>query len=642
MKHTYTIMPLEVEYLDEICEDIARQYREGIADMPLLKMTLVPEGKVPIDKAAAFCETYDRFRDKLSSMGIPSGVLVQATIGHGWVLGEMFPYERYVGLTDGEEQRVVCPYDEGFRDYIYRAMRTIASHKPAHIMVDDDFRLMARQGGGCACPLHMKHFNRLAGTAFTREELLERLRENTREAEQYSDLFVATQREALVDCAKRMRAGIDSVDAHIPGSFCTVGNNAEFAREIAPVLSGAGHPVVVRINNGNYTAAGSRYLSSAFFRAAAQIEKLRGVADVILAETDTCPQNRYSTSASMLHAHFTGSLLEGASGAKHWITRLLAHEMQSGEAYRRVLSRYHGFYQALSDLAPRLSWRGCRIPLMKEPLVRAGTNVNTGFDNYTGWGLSVLERLGLPMYFSSKDGGILCLDGKVNLSDEEIRRALGKSVFLASNSAKELEDRGFGSDLGVSVRSWQGKQPTGERLKINGNKTKVQVRVKELIPSPAALADSMVVHSVGKEEEALFPGTVVYHNERGGMVVTFSGTPQAAHTLSEAFSFLNESRKKQLIALMQSAGELPVYYPGDEEVYLRAADMEDGALFCAVFNFGLDRIEALELVFDREISHIEMLTPEGERCPLEFERIGQTYRLPVSCCTLEPVVLFAR
>lgn len=69
---------------------------------------------------------------------------------------------------------------------------------------------------------------------------------------------------------------------------------------------------MVRINNGNYTPEGARWLSRVAYRAAQQSEVLRKDVDVILAETDTCPQNRYSTGAQSLHAHFTASILEGA------------------------------------------------------------------------------------------------------------------------------------------------------------------------------------------------------------------------------------------------------------------------------------------------------------------------------------------
>ena len=38
-------------------------------------------------------------------MGIPDGVLVQATVGGGWVLGQMFPYQKYVGLVVADARK---------------------------------------------------------------------------------------------------------------------------------------------------------------------------------------------------------------------------------------------------------------------------------------------------------------------------------------------------------------------------------------------------------------------------------------------------------------------------------------------------------------------------------------------------------
>ena len=228
--HTYTIMPLDVEHIDEICEDIKRQYKENIASCALFKMTLVPEGNPPIDKAKIMCEKYDLFRRRLSAEGISNGVLVQASIGHGWRLSEPFPYQKFTGMRTGEEIEVVCPYDEGFRDYIYNTMRTIALHSPDCIMVDDDFRLIGRGTDGCGCPLHMKRFNELAGTDLTRAELHKLLISDGNE--EYKNIYVETQRESLVETAKIMRKGIDSVSKTLPGLFCCVGNNAEFAAEI--------------------------------------------------------------------------------------------------------------------------------------------------------------------------------------------------------------------------------------------------------------------------------------------------------------------------------------------------------------------------------------------------------------------------
>ena len=52
--YNYSIMPLDAAHVDEICEDIRRQYQQGITSCALFCMTLVPEGDPPIPKAEIF------------------------------------------------------------------------------------------------------------------------------------------------------------------------------------------------------------------------------------------------------------------------------------------------------------------------------------------------------------------------------------------------------------------------------------------------------------------------------------------------------------------------------------------------------------------------------------------------------------
>ena len=644
--HLYSIMSLDWMdgHLEEICQDIRRQYESGAADCALMMMTLVPEGNPPVNKAEKYCEKYDRVQARLAQMGLECGVLVQASIGHGWVLNRMFPYQPYVNLTDGRTESVCCPCDEGFRDYIRSAMRTIAKRKPKLIMVDDDFRLIYRAGMGCACPKHMARFNQLAGTELTREELLAHTKGSSDEDRRITEIFIETQRESLVDAAKAMREGIDSVDPSIPGAFCACGPAAEFAPEIAKILAGEGHPAVVRVNNGWYCQAGTKGFSARMRYAAVQAEVMKGSADVLLAETDTCPQNRYSTGAQQLHAHFTGSILEGMRGAKHWVTRLHGYEPASGQAYRKKLANYAGFYAALADIVPGLKWLGCRIPVSKVPAYGFGTS--PAIEEINGWDGCVLERLGLPMYFSSDSGGAVFMDGPADMqmTEDEIRELFRGTLFLAADTAMRLNERGFSEYTGVEVRPWTGRNASGELLDVNGVTCSAQKNVCELIPlTDAVRADSTVYHVPdGESMEVLFPGATVFDNPLGGRTVVFSGTPKTNYNIVEAFSFLNESRKKQLAQLLKEAGQLPVYYPGDAEMYFRAAECPDGSLLCAAFNLGLDWLDGLELCTDRNVRSVSMLMPDGTRRECGFERIDGGIAVDVQVRTLEPVILFLK
>ncbi len=637
----YTIMPLDTDHLEEICQDIKAQYENGTASCALFCMTLVPEGDPPIDKVGVLCEKYDRFRDRLAELGLGSGVLVQATMGHGWVLSEMFKFQQYTGINNGDTPRVVCPYDEGFRAYCKHIFKVIASHHPDTIMLDDDFRLMSFRSYGCGCPLHVKKFNDLWGNGadYSREDIWEMLHRRDETGDRANALFTSTQHDAMIGCARLMREGIDEIDPTLPATFCCVGPEVECAVEIAAILAGEGNPRVVRINNGHYTQPANHHFSDVFYRAAQSIAKLQGKADVILAETDTCPQNRYSTSAMSLHTHFTGTILEGARGAKHWITRLHAFEPESGVAFRRILGKYRGFYETLADLVPHLIHRGCTIAVTDTPnfdMRREGAVTN-------GWSSHVLERMGLPFYFSAKPEGIVCLSGTADAvySDEQLKTVLSGPVFLSSDAAERLIARGFGDDLGVAIRPWTGKTPSFELLSFRNNEENVQVGAKELIPlSEDVIEHSTVYHSVDRVHyERLFPGVTSYKNKRGGTVFVFCGTPATAYNLVDAFSFLNYSRKQQLIDMMRSVGELPVYCPDDAEVYLRAADLDDGRRFCAVFNLGMDDIDALTLVTERPVTSIAALTPDGSFADVAFTETNGTLTLDLPCDTLKPVVL---
>ncbi|MBP5609748.1 MAG: hypothetical protein J6X72_00205, partial [Clostridia bacterium] len=122
----------------------------------------------------------------------------------------------------------------------------------------------------------------------------------------------------------------------------------------------------------------------------------------------------------------------------------------------------------------------------------------------------------------------------------------------------------------------------------------------------------------------------------GGETVVFAGTPLTAFSLSEAFSFLSAPRKKQLVRILRPTGCLPVYYPGDAEVYLRAGRMPDGALFCGFFNIGLDELPTVELTVEKAPSSVRRLTPDGKWAEVPFTFSGDTLQIPVRAGILSP------
>lgn len=635
----YSIMKTHPEHLEEIAQDIVRQTREGITDLALISMTLVPEGNPVIDKAVIETEKYAKLKAILDKEGVGLGILVQATIGHGYPLNADFPFQHYIRLNNGGRDFVACPFDEDFHDYLRNTFKTVASAKPKTIMVDDDFRLMHRGAQGCVCPLHLKATSKLVGREVTREDVYEAIFGDKKDDE-LKKAFITTQKESLILGAKAMREGIDSVDPTLNASFCCVGPTTEFAAEIAKILAGEGNEPMVRINNGNYHPAGAKRLNEHMQRAAKEIAVLKKAGiNIILAETDTCPQNRYSTSAQNLHAHFTGTILEGASGAKHWITRLAAFEPKSGEAYRKKLAENRGFYITLSNLVPEIKWVGCLNP------------VSDSSEEYKpniakkGWPVCVLERLGLPCFFSADpdgEGAIFMEDIDVELrSDEELLKYLSKTVVLSGGAAQLMIERGFGEYIGVSVNKWTGVNLSGEYLPLTDTVCTIQIDALELIPtSPETKTLSTVYHVPdGKTKNMLFPGCTSFKNSLGGTAVVFCGDPMTEYHYTTAFSFLNESRKAQLVDILKQTGNLPVYYPDDMEMLLRAGYFADGSLLVAAFDISLDRADSLPLVLEREVKKVEKLTPSGRFEEVDFVSEENRIEVKTPVYTLEPIIL---
>lgn len=641
----YSIVDADLLHLEEICADIKKQYDDGVATCALFYTKLVPEGDPAIDKASIFAKSYIPFRDRLAQMGISCGILVQCTLGHGYPLNEPFTFEHYIEQNSGKKASIVCPYDEDARAHFKSQMAILAALHPAAIMIDDDFRLLFRQGQGCACPLHMKAFHDASHTDISREELHAILSDRYHpKRKEYTDIYVNTQRESLLGMARAIREGIDSVDPKIAGVFCATGSGVEFVGDIAKILAGEGNVPTARINNGNYAPVGVHYFSDIAHRCATSSHNVRreGV-NVILAETDTCPHNRYSTSAHQLHSHFTVSILEGVSGAKHWITRLDKYEPASGVAYRRILARYAPFYNALSAIAPSVRYEGVRIPIASLP--DYGLTHEPWYTPRNAWGKCVLERMGIPFYFSAEEGGAACLEGETETyTDEELLAMCRGTLWLASDSAKELCERGFAEHLGVRVEDWHDRLPSYELACGETVHMQTQIGAKHLIPITEGVEnDSMLYHIKGGVESVpLTAGVTLYRNSLGGTVVCFAGTPNTPHVYGQAFAFLNETRKKQLMRLLRKTGHLPVCYKGDEEVFLKTGTLPDGERLVALFNMGLDPIEEIALYTDKSYSHAEMLVADGTRVPLELLNTEDGVVIKTQLLTMNPVILFLK
>ncbi len=642
MLYNYSVTPLREDHFEERCADIIELHQKKIITMPLFSMTLVPEGNPLWDKAGPMIETFNKYRKALAAAGVPAGILVQASLGHSYAI-EPNPFQNYVNLTDGEPQYVCCPEDPRFIEHFQGVLRRLAAAKPAAIMMDDDFRLMVRPGRGCVCPLHLKKFNQRAGLNWSKDELRAHILQAPKE-DPLAEHFRLTQRESLIEAAKAFRSAIDEIDPSIQGINCTSGHYCDTVEETNAIFAGKGNPKMVRIPNGIYAPPTLRGFSDLMRQGAICSAKLKkhGI-DIILAESDTIPFNRYGRGARHLHAHYTASLMEGAKGSKHWLSRTAAFEPASGKAYRKILGEHIPFYERVAELADEIRWVGCNSAFIEqEKFIFNSPNFRRYHDN--DWVICNLERMGIPFYFSETFEGVTFLEGDIigDMSDAQVEALFKTSLFLDGQAAADLIARGYGDRLGVAISEWGDQRCSGETFDEEAvNRCTAQKQKRRLkLMDPRAKAESFNFATERSGISLLAPAVTSFEREDGKLSVVYCGSPTARFHYTEGFSFLNESRKAQFIRLLQRAGALPVYWVGDEEICLRAGYLADQSLLVAAYNIGADPAEEPILYLQQEPKTIERLGADGQFAPLPFEAIGEhQYRLQYRLETMDPMIL---
>lgn len=625
------VMPLLPGREDDLAADAAHLLNSGVCTQVACMMTLVPEGDPPADKARILGERFVAFRRALGGDAGRVGILAQATIGHGWVPDEPAPYQKIIH-PDGSAAYQMCPLDPAFQAHMRDAFQLLAALQPAFFMIDDDFRLLTGRNG-CYCPLHLQETGRRLGRDLNRAALLAALRTDPAAAQAYDGVLL----DSLMRLASVIRDAIDAVDPAIPGSFCACYGDIRHANPLAHRLAGAGQAPVIRINNARYLTGEMRSFPTRMYHGAAQIAGL-DPGSVILAETDPCPHNRYSTGAYLMHAHYTGSLLEGCHGAKHWLTRTHAHQPASGAAYRALLTAHHGFYEALFQAVQDSQPAGyIAAALPAAPWFNPPPDHGDRCGSARTWA-PLLGVLGLPCnYARSPRLPTMVTGADVELfTDDGLRELQRYGLLLDGSAAEALCQRGFDVAIGVRAEAWTGPAVSAEQWgKVLLGR---DARYSRLTPlGPRTRIHSTLLHrpsGVSDQFTEMGPAATLYESPDGVRVAVLAASCGTHNSLTEpGLSFFDEDRKRQLVELLAFVGGAPVpfYYPGDAEVYVKLRRFSDGRYLLALFNLGHDPLEVIPLAAAPTVARAEILSRDGIWQPTAFvDGCLQTPLLPAA------------
>lgn len=630
------IAPMLPGRVAEITDDIAAMANAEIITHNAFMMTLTPEGDPVTDKAAILAERYRQYQTLLKSKsGISCGILLQATLGHGWEPDQPAAGQKFI-TGDGWTPYIFCPLDPELRTYLEHSIRTLAKLKPDFFMLDDDFRMLTGRNG-CFCPLHIDGFNRQTGQNYTAESLHEAIRQYPNVAAAYDQW----QLESLRQVAVIIREAIDHEAPATPCSFCQCADDVRHAAPIAEVLAG-GQPPIIRINNALYLRESQRAIPEWVQLTMRQIAYLPSDA-VILDEPDTCPQNRYSTSAAMLHFHLSASLLLGCQGGKLWITRLGAYEPASGYAYRQILRQYSGFYRALAALGFRSD--GILSPLPVNPPFQFPPNEHKCYPN-GNWATRVFGVMGIPFYFGKADapGQITAISGDDCdlLSDAEITGLLKNNVLLDGEAARKLTERGFAETMGFRARAWDLAKPSVEICKDAeeiGSGSGARPAVLTPGPGKPVKIVSELLHRRGLDNasEYLAPGALIATASGGNRIAVIAAS-MVPYGFS-SFAMLNETRQHMLGDLFAELGGVPVRYLGDAELMVWCGHDREQNRIVVLTALSPDGADTPTLEFAEVPHRIELLSPDGTWQVAKFTADGTKITVWSPVRALVPTVL---
>ncbi|MBQ7207783.1 MAG: hypothetical protein IJS01_08305 [Lentisphaeria bacterium] len=625
------IAPLLPGHEEALAADIADLAACRVITHNAFCCTLTPEGDPMFDKASELAKRFSAHRAALRKRStVPCGILIQATVGHGWTPNIPSPGLKFLP-GNGPERYIFCPLGKEFRTYIAGQIRTLAACKPDFFMLDDDFRMLTGRGG-CFCEEHIAGFSRLTGQNYTAESLQETIRRDETVARAYD----AWLRQTLEELARIIRGAMDQEAPGIPCSYCICAQDIRHAVPIGRILQGNGG-LRLRINNGFYMEDSVRAVPGNMLRSARQALYLPEDAE-LLDEPDTCPQNRYSTSAAVLHDHLTRAMLSNYGGAKLWITRF-AYEPASGRAYRTTLKRHASFYRALfalgfredGILSPLPSRPPFNFPACQDPAPEAGSwFTQTGVMGFP-------FRLGL----CSSGPAVSALSGDDcdQLTDDDVRLLFDGDLILDGSAALKLTRRGFAGDLGVSASEWgelpspsfEAKEDGSGFIKLSRDSRPVRLAPGDGVPGEILTWISHRTSDLTDDARRTAPGAIRLTRPDGHALFVMAASLRPFSF--SAFSYLNETRKAQFAAYWSE--KIPVYYDGDAEMMTQTGRDAAGRRIVVLSAVSPEGVVRPRLVFREPVRELERLTPGGV-----WEKVAFTADGPAVVPEIEVKLLF--
>lgn len=628
---------------EELLAQEAIEYVERTGNEIILYcMTLHPQGFPAMKKAEQYLASYRKFKAALTGSKVRLGVLFQAVLGH-WPRVDK-DEEQWTRTVDSNGREVrFCPLDGNFRKYIYDVTVMFAKEAPVLILGDDDIRAFSPYAE-CFCPIHTAEFSKRMGRNYTQEEYIKAVNDSAA-GDKAAEVFNRLQREMVDGVAALIRKAIDSVDPSIPAGSCMPCWESLFNGSTAASFAAAGQPPLMRVCNSDYNEDGVNIFPEVVVRTQALYQLHKNI-PVLLDESDTCPHNLYSRSATSMTAKLVTSIMSGLNGAKLWFVNAHKNGVAIHRRYTDFLAARKKFFPELLRTVRQSSISGVSIPASSRCPAWHPVHNWQFMVPLKSWAGTMFGTLGIPFNVTYDLAGkqVYALAGSeaVNMfDDDELKTLLSGKLLLDGAAAAELSRRGFDEYTGISAEKKEFRF-NGEKNCISGQNYPITkdgdtpfITVKNSgVKVMTELQYSPYPGSPLTEKAA--PGTTFFRNALGGHICV-----TAFHMDEFALSRWNEPRKAWLLEILAilADGENICAVLNEQKYLMLTREADDGSTLAVVVNTGFDYDAVIRIKYAGNVEKVENLANSGQWEPLNFTAADGTITVAKSMMCYEYAVL---
>lgn len=640
----YNIAPTSLEKEELLAQEMIEYQQRTGNDTVLYSLTLHPEGYPAWRKVEIALESYRKLKKALEGSQVKLGVLFQAILGH-WPRTDK-DEEQWTRSVDvkGKPMRF-CSFDPDFRKYIFDTVVAFAKEKPVMIMGDDDIRSFSPDPE-CFCPLHTAEFNRRMGTNFTQDEFREAV-SNSKSGDKIFEGFLQLQRDTVNGVAALIRQALDSVDPSIPAASCMPGWELRFNHQTAKAFAGPDHSPIMRIANGNYCEGAQKTeVPWMMLKTQAITAFHKNEIPRILDESDTCPHNLYSRSATSMNMKLCYAIMSGIRGSKIWYVNAHKADFPINRNYTDIMAEYKGFYQELARTVQDSEYAGLVQPCFSTfPGWHPVHDWNQFSVEANTWAEKKCAYYGIPYHasYDLKEDGVYMLAGEncvSRFSDDELKQLLSRKLLVDGIAAEELTKRGFAEYLGVKAEDDPSMLFNRERH-VSAKKRyfpgKPVPRLTILDQSVEVMTEFCYAASaVSPDLTPVAPATVFYKNKLGGYICT-----AAFHTKLSFLGFYSESRKDWMLEVLDklNGAKIPFAVKNEQNFAAMERKLSDGSTLFAAYNLNYDPVKQLMIRCGTKPSNIKVLTPAGTWEDVKFTWNGDAVTLDLSVAAIHFAIL---